>query len=358
MEKAGIGITKCAIQKESVDKRSLSVSKEEYMEQKVIRVSTMVIVGALLLRLLSAAGPTITVSPELASFLFFLQTGRLIRPSSISFSPPPEETIPTSEQPTYPLIPSPTEPALLTFSPEAAEALSINCSFDYTADLSALLTQPLSWDLTGEAPTVLILHSHATESYTGTYPETTAYHTTDTEENLISIGSHLANLLEEGGIRVLHDTTLHDTPSYNDAYINSRASAQDYLAQYPSIRLILDLHRDSYEDEDGNQIVRTVFSQGTQLAQLMFVVGTDYAGYEHPDWQKNLALALKLQTQLEGLCPGICRSINLRSQRFNQDLSPGSLLIEVGACGNSRQEALLAAEVLAEGILSLAHGSK
>lgn len=328
------------------------------MEQKILRISTMVVVGALLLRLLSSVAPTITVSPEFASFMFFLQTGRLIRPSSISFSPAPEETTPAPEQPTQPSVLSPTEPALLTFSPDAAESLSINCSFDYSADLPALLTQPLSWDLTEEDPTVLILHSHSTESYTGTYQQTTAYHTTDTEQNLISIGSHLANLLEEGGIRVLHDTTLHDTPSYNDAYINSRASAQAYLAQYPSIRLILDLHRDSYEDEEGNQIVRTVFSQGTQLAQLMFVVGTDYAGYEHPDWQDNLALALKLQTQLESLCPGICRSINLRSQRFNQDLSPGSLLIEVGACGNTQQEALLAAEVLAEGILSLAHGSQ
>lgn len=328
------------------------------MEQKILRVSTMVIVGALLLRLLSNVVPPITVSPEFASFMFFLQTGRLIRPANITFSPAPEETLPVTEQPAEPSLPSPTEPALLTFSPDAAESLTINCSFDYSADLPTLLTQPLSWDLIGEAPTVLILHSHATESYTGTYQETTAYHTLDIEQNLISIGSHLASLLEDGGIRVLHDTKLHDSPSYNDAYINSRSSAQDYLNKYPSIRLVLDLHRDSYEDDEGNQIVRTVFSQGTQLAQLMFVVGTDYAGYEHPDWQDNLALALKLQTQLEGICPGICRSINLRSQRFNQDLSPGSLLIEIGACGNTRQEALLAAEVLAEGILSLSNGSK
>ena len=89
----------------------------------------------------------------------------------------------------------------------------------------------------------------------------------------------------------------------------------------------------------------------------MLVVGTDYGGLRHPQWQENLSIALKLQIQLEELCPGICRNINLRTQRFNQDLSPGAMLVEVGASGNTRQEALRAAEVLAKGIISLAHGS-
>ena len=87
-----------------------------------------------------------------------------------------------------------------------------------------------------------------------------------------------------------------------------------------------------------------------------FIVA-DAGGQTHPNWQENLALALKLQTQLEALCDGICRNLNLRSQRFNQDLSAGALLIEVGASGNTRQEALRSAEILAKGILSLAHGS-
>ena len=330
------------------------------MEQKVLRLSALVIVGALLLRLLSTSALDITVPPKLASWMIFLQTGRLVRPANISFSPAAEETLPEPVQTTEPVHKQPSEYAILTFSPDEAEEISINCNFDYMADLSALLTQPLSWDLTADNPTVLILHSHATEAYAPTedYVETTAYHTTDAAYNMISIGAHVAELLESGGIHVLQDTTVHDTPSYDASYNNSRQSVQDYLTRYPSIRLVLDLHRDSYEDEAGNQIVRTVFSEGTQLAQLMIVVGTDYGGLNHPMWGENLALALKLQTQLEELCPGICRSINLRSQRFNQDLSPGSLLVEVGACGNSRQEALAAAEVLAQAILSLAHGSK
>ena len=133
---------------------------------------------------------------------------------------------------------------------------------------------------------------------------------------------------------------------------------QDYLKKYPSIQLVLDLHRDAYEDAEGNQAAHTVFSQGQTLAPLMFVVGTNYGGLTHPNWQDNLSLALKLQTQLEDLCPGICRNINLRSQRFNRDLSVGSLLVEVGASGNTYAEALGAAQMLAKAILTLSHGSQ
>lgn len=330
------------------------------MEQKVLRVSTLVIVGALLLRLLSGGVLgnmlNITLSPDVASWMLFLQTGRLVKPSNIAFSPSP--TVPAETTPET--VPETTpEPAVLTFSADDAAKLTISSSFQYAADLPSLLTQPLSWDLTGKDPTVLIVHSHGSESFapTGEYAEISPYHTLDTEYNMVSIGVYVAELLEAQGISVLHDTTLHDNPSYDASYSNSRESVRKYLEEYPSIRLVLDLHRDSLEDEAGNQIIQTVFSEGSQLAPLMLVVGTDYGGLTHPQWRENLALALKLQTQLEGICPGICRNINLRSQRFNQDLSDGALLVEIGASGNSREEALGAAKVLAEGIISLAHGS-
>ncbi|MBE7002632.1 MAG: hypothetical protein E7421_08120 [Ruminococcaceae bacterium] len=329
------------------------------MEQKVLRVGTFAITCALALRLLSAAvlDKTFRVAlpPEIASCMVFLQTGRFIRPSNIIFSVQPMQPPPTDAT-------EPSEPAeisLPVFSPEDAAALKITSSFPYSADLPALLTKPLTWDLTEASPTVLIVHTHATESFSNTaeYEETTAYHTLDTQYNMVSVGTYVASLLEDNGVSVIHDTTLHDNPSYNASYTNSRRSVQQYLQEYPSIQLVLDLHRDTYEDEHGNQLVHTVFAQDTTYAPLMLVVGTDYSGLEHPSWQENLSLALKLQTQLETLCPGICRNINLRSQRFNQDLSPGSMLIEVGASGNTQEEALRTAELLAQGILSLAHGS-
>ena len=329
------------------------------MEQKVLRTGALALVCALLLRLfsLSLDGSASVLSPNIASLIFLLQTGRLVRPSQIVFSPAPtEQTLPQQETTST----SPAEEiALPVFSPQDADSIKINCSFSYAADLPALLTQPLEWDLTGSDPTVLILHSHGTESFapTGEYVETTPYHTTDTAHNMISVGAYVAELLESSGISVLQDTALHDTPSYNAAYSNSRKSVETYLQEYPSIRLVLDLHRDSIEDEAGNQVAQTVFAQDTTYAPLMFVVGTDNSGLEHANWQNNLSLALKLQTQLEDLCPGICRDIHLRSQRFNQDLSERALLVEVGASGNTRDEALRSAEVLADVIVSLAHGS-
>ena len=328
------------------------------MEQKVLRFSTVVIVGALILRLLSGVGLDFVLSPKAASWMMFLQTGRLSKPVNLESTDTTTPTTPTS----VPVTPSPSEPSSIsvpTFSPDDADAITVSSGFSYQADLPALLVKPLSWDLTGEYPTVLIVHSHSSESYNGGgYTETSPYHTLDPDHNMLSIGAYVAELLEAGGISVIHDTAIHDNPSYDLSYTNSRKSVREYLKRYPSIRLVLDLHRDSYEDAAGNQIAHTVFSEGEVLAPLMFVVGTDYGGLTHPNWQENLSLALKLQTQLEDLCPGICRNLNLRTQRFNQDLSVGSLLVEVGASGNTHAQAIKAAEMLAKAVLSLAHGSK
>ena len=328
------------------------------MEQKVLRTGALVVACAIILRLLSGVADSFTLklSPKIASVIIFMQTGRVVRPGNISFSPPATEP---TEQTQPPTAPQPTEPDKPVFSGQDAAAIGITAGFSYQVDLPALMAKPLRWDLTGEEPKVLIVHSHGSESYLPNkdYQETTPYHTLNTDYNMVSIGDFVAKNLEAAGISVLHDRTLHDEPSYNASYNNSRKSVQDYLAQYPSICLVLDLHRDSIEDEAGNQIAQTVFSEGQTLAPLMLVVGTDHGGLEHPGWQDNLALALKLQVQLEDICPGICRNINLRTQRFNQDLSPGAMLVEVGASGNTRQEALRAAEVLVKAVVSLAYGS-
>jgi stage II sporulation protein P len=340
------------------------------MEEKILRIGTLAVVGALALRLLSGLSGNMLLSPEAASWLFFLHTGHVVRPGIAATAPPTAETqkpttLPTVP-PTAPTVPgptvtAPTQPPLVipTFSPLDAAAITIQSGFTWKADLPTLLTQPLSWDLTQTGPTVLILHSHATESYTGGgYRESSAYHTLDPAHNMLSIGTYIATRLRTSGISVLQDTVFHDEPSYDQAYNNSRKSVAEYLAQYPSIRLVLDLHRDAYADASGKPAAPTILFQGRKIAPLMFVVGTDYGGLTHPAWQENLALALKLQTQLESICPGICRNINLRSQRFNQDLSPGALLVEVGNAGNSHSDAIGAAEMLVQAILSLAHGSK
>lgn len=335
-------------------------------QERSLRVGAFVIICALVLRLAASGffrpAAELLARPQVAAWLLYLETGRVARCYS------PEETAPVfayeSPEPDFAgwdQRPS-AAPAVesVIFSPEDAEQIAVKYSCSLRPDLEALLVKPLDWDLTAVEPTVLILHTHATESYTKspgeTYEESAAFRTLDEAYNMISVGDHLAELLERGGVTVLHDRQLHDYPSYNGSYEDARKTMEDYLAQYPSIRLVLDLHRDASGDL-SNQMRTSATVNGKSSAQLMLVMGTDASGQTHPNWQENLSLGLKLYVTLEKKYPGLCRPISLRAQRFNQDESPGALLIEVGAAGNTRPEALTAAEALAEGILTLAKGS-
>lgn len=331
------------------------------LEQRTLRIGAAAILCAIVFRLLSGGflGKLVDtlVSPEVTSFLLYLETGRVVRPAEPQL--PTDPSLPQT-QPTQPQT-QPTQPPAVqaVFSPQDAELVEVNSVCDYTVDVKALLQQPLSWDLTADGPSVLILHSHGTESYTKTetYEESSDYRTLDENYNVVSIGAQLARLLEAGGIEVIHDKTLHDYPSYSDSYNNSRDAVKAYLAQYPSIRLVLDIHRDAVEDSRGSQVGFTVGTEDGKAAQVMLVVGTDANGLTHPDWEENMALAVKMYAQMEKNVPGICRPISFRPQRFNQDLSAGAVLVEMGAAGNTRQEALLAAQYLSEAILDLACGT-
>ena len=283
-----------------------------------------------------------------SAFLTYLETGRNVRFSSSLeiFSPDFVESPP-------PLAPEPEKLRLPSFSGE--EAVEIYYAAKVQPDIPALLSRPLEWDLRGSEPTVLILHSHTTESYTQageTYVESSAFRTLEEEYNMLAIGQRLGQLLAEGGITAIQDRKLHDYPSYNGAYSDARNSMEAYLQYYPGIRLVLDLHRDASGTET-NQMRTIAQVNGRESAQLMVVLGA-----KHDRFEENLSLGLKLHTQLEKLAPGITRPLQLRTSRFNQDLSPGALLVEVGAAGNSREEAMIAVEVLAQSILALAQGTE
>lgn len=329
-------------------------------QQKSLRLGAAVILCAVVLRL--AAGgffqpvADFLTQPNVLSLLLFLETGRIVRFPQSSGETPVFAL--ESPKPDFSAAISPEKPV---FSAGDAENVTLKTTTGLQPDLAALLTRPLDWELTGDAPTVLILHTHATESYTRVsgedYRESAAFRTLDERYNMVSVGDRLQTLLEAGGIPVLHDRTLHDYPSYNGSYSHARKSMEEYLAQYPSIRLVLDIHRDASGDNQ-NQLRTSATVNGVPAAQIMLVVGSSASGLTHPDWEENLALALKLHVELERTAPGICRYVNLRAQRFNQDESPGALLVEVGAAGNTHAEAITAVEVLAQSILSLAHGAE
>lgn len=320
-------------------------------ERRCIRTGAWALCCAVALRLFSGGALAALESPAVASFLVYLQTGRVVRLTA-------QPEVVTLIQPTQTAQTEPVQAPV--FTREDLDLVQMKYSCDYRPDLAALLTQPLGFDLQGDEPEVLILHTHTTESYTPaqgeSYEDAGDFRTLEEEHNMLRVGEAVAQKLEEAGIAVIHDRQLHDYPSYNDSYNHAAASTAEYLERYPSIKLVLDLHRDAADTAYG-QMATECWVGSQQAAQLMFVVGTDENGLSHPFWQENLSLALKLQVTLENRNPGICRNLTLTRQRYNQHFTTGTLLVEVGAAGNTMDEALLAAGELAEAIITLFPGS-
>ena len=204
-----------------------------------------------------------------------------------------------------------------------------------------------------EGPQVLILHTHGSEAYTPV-PGTEIvwsgdYRTTDYRYNVVRVGDEMAQVFGEAGISVLHDRTLYDYPNYTGAYDRALASIQNYLEQYPSIRFILDVHRDAIEDGQGNQYKAVSEIEGVGVsAQMSLVLGSDGSGLDHPDWMENLKLAAAVQQDILEHYPTLMRPVLLRNSRYNEHATTGSLLLEVGAAGNSPEEAVLAGRLFAE----------
>jgi len=225
----------------------------------------------------------------------------------------------------------------------------------------AALTAPYAATLTDESPQMLIIHTHGSEAYTppkGTEVVYSGDHrSTDNRYNVVAVGDQMAEVFSEEGISVLHDRTLYDYPNYQGSYDRSLAAIQTYLTQYPSIHFILDVHRDAIEDSAGNEykVVSVIDKVGT-AAQVTLVMGSDGSGLTHPNWMENLKLAVALQNNILSVYPTLMRPVLLRNSRYNQNATTGSLLVEVGAAGNSPAEAALAARLFAKQMAEVLEG--
>lgn len=238
------------------------------------------------------------------------------------------------------------------FRAEEAEAIGLRGNCGYAVDKAALLLEPLGWEKL-EGPQVLIIHTHSCESYTPSegyeYEVSGDFRTLDKSASVIAVGDRLAAELEARGVGVIHDTSYNDYPSYNSSYAVAREKIQGYLAEHPSIRIVIDLHRDAMEVP----VREATELDGQAVAKLMLVVGTDEGGLYHPDWARNLSCALKLQALTNRSAPGLCKDLSFRRERFNGDLCPGEMIVEVGSTGNTLPEALAAAPYLARSIAEL-----
>lgn len=189
---------------------------------------------------------------------------------------------------------------------------------------------------------ILIINSHTSESYTSspenTYVQTGNFRTQDNNYNVVRVGKALKSSLESYDFNVIQDETCHDYPAYNGSYTRSLETVNKHLQNDSNIEIVFDVHRDAIGSNSSFRPITT--ANGKTAAQIMFVVGTSEGGLSHPNWQENLKLAIKIQQKANEMYPGLFRPINLSKSRYNQHTTKGSLIIEVGATGNTLEECL------------------
>lgn len=217
-------------------------------------------------------------------------------------------------------------------------------------------TPDFNIELNSNKPQVLIYHTHTTESFEpysrNYYDKSFTCKTTDAEKNMISVGNAICKQLEKNGIKTVHSTTIHDYPDYNAAYDLSYNTVSKILKKYPSIKVVLDIHRDAIEKENGLRLSPITEVDGKRAAQLMIISCADYedGSMGMPNYMDNLTFACSLQSQIETDYPGLERPVLFDYRNYNQSLSTGALLVEVGSHGNSIDEAIYTGKLLGKSL--------
>ena len=283
--------------------------------------------------------------------------------SKIDSAPPPSST-----QPLRPDIPSQYRAPLLSENFHLAGGSLISSGLARVRNETGFSDESIERELedgslslglvsTGE-PQVLILHTHATESFetydSDIYDSRNTWRSTDNHSNMVAVGRAMAEMLRAEGIGVLHDTTQHDYPSYNGSYERSAQTVREYLREYPSIQIVLDLHRDAMQRNDA--IVKPVaVIDGKKAAQIMIIAACDDGAMNIPRWRENLQFAVELQNYMEEIAPELSRPVYLCYRKYNMDLTPGSLLLEFGSNANTLEEAVYSAELAGQALANLIH---
>ena len=250
------------------------------------------------------------------------------------------------------MTPAPVEsPVILPTT--IAGGMVITNSTSYELDLNSLVSGGTSVKLASKGPQILIIHTHGSEAYTpdmeNGYSSVDSFRTEDAEYSVVRVGDELAACFESYGLSVIHDRNFYDFPSYTGSYAKSGDAVKKYLEEYPGISVVLDVHMDSIGD--GDVVYKTIAEDsGKPCSQLMLLVGTGENGLEFPNWQENLKFALYLQSAVVSKYPSLSRPIALKKERYNQHLSTGSLILEVGSSGNTLGEALNAVRLFADAV--------
>lgn len=224
-------------------------------------------------------------------------------------------------------------------------------------NIKKVLSEPLELSVDKTKPAVLIFHSHTSEGYEMIerewYAQGYTARTNDENRNVVRVGTEIANYLTELGYTVIHDKTIHDE-SYNDSYSKSRKTVAKHLEEHPEIQIVLDIHRDSMSQSNGDKIKPVNTIAGKKAAQLMIITGAEEGKVENfPDWEYNLRFALQLQKKCETMFPGLMRPLLFSQRKYNMDMTRFSLLIEMGSEANTLEEACYSGRMLAAALASL-----
>ena len=225
----------------------------------------------------------------------------------------------------------------------AVEGVQVKYSASVDVDLKEELSSPLGFKVENtDQPQVLIYHTHTCESFllhdTGYYYESFYPRTTDQTQNVCAVGEEIVSRLSDEGIVALHDTTVHDDPSYSGAYDRSEATVRSYLERYPSIKVVIDIHRDGL-GSDSERSKPVCMAGGKKAAQFMIMAGYNDEDLEvFENWEYNLRFALRLQKEAVREYPDIARPLYFGNFMYNMHINTGSLLIEVGADSNTLEE--------------------
>lgn len=230
--------------------------------------------------------------------------------------------------------------------------ITIQNETKYKVNIDELMKEPLKFKFDKRKDKVLIYHTHTTESYLTNISQLNSFVSTrsrDPRHSVVRVGEELAeNLRKKFGMQVIHNATIHDYPDYNSSYSNSLKTVTAILKAYPNIKIVIDLHRDAVGDNKKLREVANV--NGKNDAKIMFVIATGEVKQNHPTWKENLKLALKIQEKLNEQCPQLTLPINLAKYTYNQHVSNGALLIEIGGDGNLLDECLESTKYLSKAI--------
>lgn len=234
---------------------------------------------------------------------------------------------------------------------ESAAGINVKNGAGYKLDIAGAMKSKADCRILLNAGyQVLIIHTHTTESYaqkaSDVYSTEYSPRTTDKARNMVAVGDVVTERLEEAGIRTLHVTTIHDYPQYNGSYNRAEETIRTYLEKYPSIEMVIDIHRDSITQDDGTKIKPTVTIDGKKAAQIMIITGCDNNGkLKFPDWKMNLRMAAQLQKRLTDDWEGLMRPLYFAPFRYNMHMTHNSLLVEFGTDVNTLEEAKYSADM-------------